>query len=201
MNKKRLFLLSGGVLVVMLVVGLVGAAVASAQGPVPARPASLSQVGWGRGGWMAFDVAAEALGLDPEQFFAELHAGKTLAQIAEEQGVEVQEVHAALRAARAADSNRWSKFDTTAQALGLTPEAFFAELHAGKTVAQIAEEQGVEMKEVRAALRAQKVEALKESIQQAVEKGRLSQEQADWLSEGLEKGFIPERLLRRSRPF
>jgi hypothetical protein len=85
----------------------------------------------------------------------------------------------------------WTTFDTAAEALGLTPEEFFAELHAGKTLEEIAEAQGVEMEAVHDALEAAREEAMRESIAQAVEDGRMSQEQADWLLEGLEQGFAP----------
>ncbi|MGD2144997.1 MAG: hypothetical protein PVF54_11010 [Anaerolineae bacterium] len=34
-------------------------------------------------------------------------------------------------------------------------------------------------------------EAMRDAITQAVEDGRISQEQADWLLEGLEQGFTP----------
>jgi len=85
----------------------------------------------------------------------------------------------------------WTMFDTAAEALGLTPEEFFAELHAGKSLAEIAEEQGIELEAVHDAINALRVEARREAIEQAVEDGRISQEQADWLLEGLEQGFFP----------
>ena len=85
----------------------------------------------------------------------------------------------------------WTMFDTVAEALGLTPEEFFAELRAGKTMEEIAEEQGVEVEEVHDAINAARVEAMRERIEQAVADGRISQEQADWLLEGLEQGFFP----------
>jgi lambda repressor-like predicted transcriptional regulator len=86
----------------------------------------------------------------------------------------------------------WTQFDAAAEALGLTPDELFAELHGeGKTLAEIAEEKGVDMAAVQDALNASRAEAQRQAIQQAVEDGRLSQEQADWLLEGLEKGFHP----------
>jgi len=85
----------------------------------------------------------------------------------------------------------WTRFDTAAEALGLTPEEFFAELHAGKGLAEIAEEQGIELEAVHDAINALRVEAMTQAIQQAVENGRLSQAQADWLLKGLELGFLP----------
>jgi hypothetical protein len=85
----------------------------------------------------------------------------------------------------------WTMFDTAAETLGLTPEEFFAELHAGKTLEEIAEAQGVELEAVQEAMNAARAEAMREAIEQAVEDGNITQEQADWLLEGLEQGFLP----------
>ncbi len=82
-------------------------------------------------------------------------------------------------------------FDAVAEALGLDPGGLFTELHGGKTVAEIAEETGVELEAVRDAVGAARVEERKQAIEQAVEGGRLSEEQADWLLEGLEEGYLP----------
>jgi len=87
----------------------------------------------------------------------------------------------------------WAVFDAAAEALGLTPEELFAELHAGKSLAEVAEAQGVDLEAVHEAMKAARVEAMKQAIEQAVEEGRLTQEQADWLLEGLELGFLPRR--------
>lgn len=85
----------------------------------------------------------------------------------------------------------WTAYDGVAEVLGLEPEALFTELHGGRTIAEIAEERDVEMEEIRDALEAARIEARRQAIEQAVENGRLSQEQADWMIEGLEKGFTP----------
>jgi len=85
----------------------------------------------------------------------------------------------------------WTMFDTVAEALGLTPEEFFAELRAGKTLEEIADELDIQIEAVQEAIKAARVEAMREGIEQAVENGRISQEQADWLLEGLEQGFFP----------
>ena len=85
----------------------------------------------------------------------------------------------------------WTMFDTVAEALGLTPEEFFAELRAGKTLKEIADELGIQIEAVQEAIKAARVEAMREGIEQAVENGRISQEQAEWLLEGLEQGFFP----------
>ena len=85
----------------------------------------------------------------------------------------------------------WESYDAIAKALGLTPEQLFSELHAGKTLDEIAEEKGVDLQKVQDAAKAAQVEAMKASIQQAVKDGKLTQEQADWLLKGLELGFMP----------
>ncbi len=85
----------------------------------------------------------------------------------------------------------WAVFDAVAEALGLAPEGLFSELHSGKTLDQVAEEEGVEPEAVKDAAQAAQKEAQKEAIQQAVEDGRLTQEQADWLLKGLDLGFWP----------
>jgi hypothetical protein len=66
----------------------------------------------------------------------------------------------------------------------MTADELQAELEAGKTITELAEEKGVD-------LQANRVEAMKEQIQQAVEDGRMTQEQADWMLNGLEQGFAP----------
>jgi hypothetical protein len=71
-----------------------------------------------------------------------------------------------------------------AEQLGMTVDELQAELEAGKTVDELAEEKGIDLEAVR-------VEAMKERIQQAVEDGTITQEQADWMLEGLEQGFMP----------
>ncbi len=85
----------------------------------------------------------------------------------------------------------WTIYDAVAEALGLTPEALFSKLHGGKSMAEVAEEQGVELEAIHEALEEARVEARKQAIEQAVEDGRLTQEQADWMIEGLEQGFVP----------
>ena len=139
MTKKRLVLLGGLSLIVVLVAGVAGATFVFADELTPTPEAHFGCRGrglglWG-GSWTMFDAAAGALGLTPEEFFAELHAGKTLEEIAGERGVDVEAVEEAMNAARA--------------------------------------------------------EAMQQAIEQAVEDGRISREQADWLLRGLEQGFFP----------
>jgi hypothetical protein len=85
----------------------------------------------------------------------------------------------------------WTMFDAAAEALGLTPDEFFAESHAGKSLAEIAEQQGVDMQTVYDAMQATQAEAMRAAIAQAVEDGSLTQEHANWLLQGLDQGFFP----------
>jgi hypothetical protein len=87
----------------------------------------------------------------------------------------------------------WTIFDTAADALGLTPEELFSELHAGNTLEEVVEEQGVEIETVQEALSAARDEALRDAIAQAVEDGRMSQDEANWRLEGLEQGYMSGR--------
>lgn len=88
----------------------------------------------------------------------------------------------------------WTLFDAAAEAFGLTPNKLFVELHdEGKTLSEVAEEQGVDPETLQDAMNANRTEAMRERIQQAVEDGNLSQDQADWLLEGLDNGFMGGR--------
>lgn len=58
-------------------------------------------LGLGGGSWTTtFDAVAEALGLTPKDLFAELHDGKGVVEVAEGQGVEMEEIRDAVDAAR-----------------------------------------------------------------------------------------------------
>ncbi|MGQ9517478.1 MAG: hypothetical protein ACUVT1_09425 [Anaerolineae bacterium] len=87
----------------------------------------------------------------------------------------------------------WTVFDAVAEALNMTPTQLFEQLHNGKTLEEIAEAQGVDITKVQEAAQAARVQAMKDAINQAVQDGRISQEEADWLLEGLEKGYLPGR--------
>ena len=59
-------------------------------------------------------------------------------------------------------------FDTAAETLGLTPEELFDEMRAGKSLTDIAAEQGLEVEDVYDAINAARAEAIPEAIEQAV---------------------------------
>ncbi len=81
-------------------------------------------------------------------------------------------------------------FDAMAKALNLTPTQLFEEMHSGKTLDEIARAQGVDLAKVQEAASAARVQAMKEKIAQAVKDGKMTQEQANWLLQGLEKGYV-----------
>lgn len=135
----RKFLKVAGIATLVVVISaviVVGIALAQEPTPTPGgQPAWGHGCGmWGKGGWGAFDAVAEALGLTPEQLFSELHAGKSLTDLAQEKGVDLQTVYDAMAAARK--------------------------------------------------------ESMRQAIEQAVTDGRISREQADWMLQGLERGWL-----------
>jgi hypothetical protein len=80
--------------------------------------------------------------------------------------------------------------EAAAEALGMTTDELAAALRDGQTLEQLAEEAGVELQTVRDAMQAAHAEALRAHIEQALAEGSLSQEKADWLLEGLDRGFL-----------
>jgi hypothetical protein len=149
MRKKTLALVSGATLVALLLTALVGATVAFAQEPTP----------------------------EAEVPFAGRRGGPGCGGFG--------------RGMMGGFGGQWTTFDTVADTLGLTPVELFTDLHGGKTLEEVAEAQGVEMETIQDALEAAREAAMRERIEQAVEDGEMSQEQADWMLEGLESGYGP----------
>lgn len=81
-------------------------------------------------------------------------------------------------------------FDAIAKALNLTPTQLFEQLHSGKTLDEIATAQGVDLAKIQADVAAARVQAMKDTIAQAVKDGKITQDQADWLLQGLDKGYL-----------
>lgn len=77
-----------------------------------------------------------------------------------------------------------------ADALGLTAEELQDQLWAGQTLADLAEAAGVDVSELRDAAEAAQQALRIEQIQASVEAGEISQEQADWMIEGIEQGYM-----------
>ena len=84
------------------------------------------------------------------------------------------------------------ELEAAAKALGMTADELKTQLWGGKTLADLAEEKGVDLADVQAAVQAAQEAALRENIEQAVADGTITQEHADWLLEGLDKGFLTD---------
>ena len=76
-----------------------------------------------------------------------------------------------------------------AEVLGMTADELSTQLWGGKTLADLADEAGVELQAVRDAIEAAQLEAIRADIAQAVEDGSITQAHADWLLEGLDNGY------------
>jgi hypothetical protein len=163
----------------LLVVGaltLVMAGSAFAQEPTPPDPSKGQFGGWGSRGfggrfggdrWAMFDAIAGALGLTPEGLFTELHSGKSLADVAEAQGVDTEALQDAMQAARVEAIQQAVEDETLTQEQA---DRLLDRLENMPTQEEL-------------------VEAKKQAIQQALEDGTISQEKADWMLEGLENGY------------
>ena len=169
-------------LVALLVVGALTAVMAVsalAQEPTPPDSADKPFAGRGRGGfghfggdrWAKFDTMAEALGLTPEGLFAELHAGKSLTEIAEAQGVDLEALQEQLQ-----DAKQAARVEAIQQAV---EDGTLSQEQADRMLDRL--ENMPTQEEL--------IEAKKQAIQQALEDGAISQEQADWMLEGLENGY------------
>ena len=77
-----------------------------------------------------------------------------------------------------------------AELLGLEPEELRDLLHSGKTIEELADEAGVDLEAFREEMVANREEKMRERIEEALAAGDISQDQADWLLEGLEKGYL-----------
>ncbi len=77
-----------------------------------------------------------------------------------------------------------------AQKLGMTTDELITALQSGKTLEQIAQDKGVDYASIQTAIQQQSQADLRTRIQQAVKDGTITQAKADWLLEGLDKGYI-----------
>jgi len=80
--------------------------------------------------------------------------------------------------------------DAVANVLDMSREDLSAALEDGKTLQELADAAGVDMQDVKDAISAVRADSMRERIAQAVEDGTMTQEKADWLLDGLDKGFL-----------
>jgi len=83
-----------------------------------------------------------------------------------------------------------AELDAAAKALGMTSADLSSALRSGKTLEQVATEKGVDIQKVKDAITAAHREELRTRIQQGVSDGTISQDKANWLLEGLDKGYL-----------
>jgi hypothetical protein len=197
------------------VTGVAGAQTDDDRPPAEAGPP--------RGRGPKLDAAAQALNLSVDDLRARLRDGRTLAQVAQEQNVDVQAVIDAMVAAAterideevqegdltAEEANerkaglearitrlvnegperggpghrRGLKLDAAAEALNLSVDDLRARLRDGRTLGQVAQEQNVDVQAVIDAM----VAAATERIDEEVQEGELTAEEANERKAGLEE--------------
>src|SRR5688500_17051142 len=133
--KKKISILIAGLLVALMIVGVIGATNAFAQSATP----NILMHGRGQGG------------------------GRGLGE---------------------------AELAAAAEALNMTAAELSTALQAGTRFEQLAEEAGVDLQDVRDAIQTVRETELRARIEQAVADGTMTQEKADWLLEGLDKGFL-----------
>ena len=83
-----------------------------------------------------------------------------------------------------------AELEAAAKVLDMTADELSAALQAGKTLEDLATAAGVDIQDVKDAITAVHEEELRARIEAGVADGSISQEKADWLLEGLDKGFL-----------
>ncbi len=82
------------------------------------------------------------------------------------------------------------ELEAAAKVLNMTTDELTAALQSGETLETIADKAEVDFADVQAAVQAVHATEMRDRIQQAVDDGTITQANADWLLEGLDKGFI-----------
>jgi len=79
--------------------------------------------------------------------------------------------------------------EAVAKVLGMTTDELTTQLQGGKTLADLAEEKNVNLADLKSAADAAQLDATRQSIEQAVTNGQLTRAQADWMLQGIDKGY------------
>ena len=192
--KNKIWRWVGGLLIALMIVGAVGTAVAYAQGPTPGTGLGDGREHGGRGhlDGAALEAAAKALGMTTDDLTAALKEGKTLEGLATEKGVDFQTVQDAIQAARPLRLGS-TELEAAAKALNMTTDELTTALKDGKTLQELADAAGVDLATVQGAVQAAHETEMRTQIEQAVTDGNMTREKADWLLEGLDKGFLDGR--------
>lgn len=192
MNKK-IWLIIGGVLAGAVVIASIGAVVAYAQSPTPPTPGKHGWPGLGSGAHQLsqdeLSAAAQTLGITTSDLSTQLASGKTLSQIATAQNVNLQLVMQALQAART-KMLPTSELNAAATALGIGSTELSTDFKNGQSLWDAAAQKGVNIQTVLTAIQAARTADFRNQINQAVTNGKMTQDKANWLLEGLDKGYI-----------
>lgn len=82
--------------------------------------------------------------------------------------------------------------DSLAELLGLTTDELRDQIQHGKTIQELADEAGVDLEAYREKTQLIRQENMQNRIEEALANGDISQDQADWLMEGFEKGYLDD---------
>jgi len=86
-----------------------------------------------------------------------------------------------------------AELEAAAKVLGMTTDELSTALQSGSTLQDLADKAGVDIADVQAAIQAAHITEVLGRITQAVTDGTITQANADWLLEGLDKGYIGGR--------
>jgi len=193
MNKKKLWMIVGGVLAVAVVIASVGAIAVYAQSATPAAPGWHGRPGFGSKSHQLsqdeLNAAAQTLGITPANLSSQLSGGKTLAQIATAQNVNLQTVMQAIQAART-KMLPTSELNAAATALGIGSTDLSTDFKNGQSLWDVLTQKGVSLQTVMSAIQTARTADFRNQINQAVTNGKMTQDKANWLLEGLDKGYI-----------
>jgi len=82
-----------------------------------------------------------------------------------------------------------TEMEAAAKVLGMTADQLSTQLWGGRTLADLATKANVKVEDVQAAMTAARTAAEKAQIEQAVKDGKITREQADWMLQGIDKGY------------
>ena len=83
-----------------------------------------------------------------------------------------------------------TELEAAAKVLGMTADELSTALKGGQTLEQVATAKGVDITKVQDAINTAHREEMRTQIKQAVTDGTMTQAKADWLLEGLDKGYL-----------
>jgi len=83
-----------------------------------------------------------------------------------------------------------AELEAAAKVLNMTTDELSSALQDGKTLQDLADTAGVKIEDVQAAIQSVHQAEMRDRIAQAVKDGTMTQAQADWMLEGIDKGYM-----------